>query len=134
MGGGATIAAMATYTSNQPYIAATEDLPWACAPTRGISYKSLRFDPETGAGAVLVHMTPGATYPRHRAHAGMDLLVVDGEVDFDRQRVGRGGFIHVPPGTDHQPHTQGGCVLYATFSGRVENLHAGWTPLGPRGE
>ena len=115
---------MATYRADQSYIASTEDLPWACAPTPGISYKSLRFDPETGAGAVLIHMTPNANYPRHRAVAGMDLLVLDGVVHYSGTKVARGGFIHVPPDTVNEPTTEEGCVLYATFSGRVENLHA----------
>ncbi len=117
---------MATYRTDQSYIASTEDLPWACAPAPGISYKSLRFDPETGAGAVLIHMTPHATYPRHVAHAGMDLLILDGEVEYNGIRVRRGGFIHVPPGTENQPKTVEGCVMYATFAGRVENVHGDW--------
>lgn len=123
---------MATYTSDRSYTADTDDMPWACAPTPGISYKSLRFDPETGAGAVLIHMTPNSTYPRHIAHGGMDLLVVDGEVAYVGRLVSRSGFIHVPPGTEHEPTTTTGCVLYATFSGRVENLHQGWTPRAPK--
>ncbi|MBM4342220.1 MAG: cupin domain-containing protein [Deltaproteobacteria bacterium] len=122
---------MATYTAHQYYTAHTEDLPWQCAPTPGISFKSLRFDPDTGQGAVLIHMTPNSVYPRHIAHGGLDVLVVDGEVVWDGQTVARGGFIHLPPGTHSEPRTVGGCVLYATFSGKVENLHQGWNPRAP---
>lgn len=122
---------MATYTSDKSYTAQTEDMPWACAPTAGISFKSLRFDPLTGAGAVLIHMTPNSVYPRHIAHGGMDLLVVDGSVTYIGSLVGRGGFIHVPPGTEHEPTSASGCVLYATFAGKVENLHNVWSPRAP---
>lgn len=114
---------MATYKSNQAHVCATEDLPWACAPTQGVSYKSLRFDPDTGAGTVLIHMTPDTTYPRHHVHAGMDLFVIDGEVEIHGQLLERGAFAHVPPGMTQSPFTARGCVLYATFAGKVENLH-----------
>jgi hypothetical protein len=106
------------------YIAASDLLPWSCAPAAGVSYKTLRYDRETGAGAVLIHMTPTTQYPRHRALAGMDVLVLDGDVQIQGERLGRGDFIHLPAGSQQAPVTASGCVLYATFGGRVENLHA----------
>lgn len=114
---------MSTYHSRQMHVASTEELPWACAPTAGVSYKSLRFDPESGAGVVLIHMTPNSTYPRHFATDGMDILILDGDVQLAGLTLVRGGFAHVPPGTEDAPYTREGCVLYATFSGRVEHLH-----------
>lgn len=114
---------MATYKSDRAHVCATDDMPWACAPTAGVSYKSLRFDPDTGAGAVLIHMTPDTTYPRHHVHGGLDLLVIDGEVEIHGQLLERGAFAHVPPGMTQAPYTSRGCVLYATFSGKIENLH-----------
>lgn len=104
-------------------VRATEDMPWACATTRGVSYKSLRFDPETGAGAVLIHMCPGTAYPRHKVHAGLDMLVLDGDLRIGDQTVARGSYAHVPAGALHAPTTTGGCVLFASFPGKVENLH-----------
>jgi hypothetical protein len=38
--------------------------------------------------------------------------------------VGRGAYAHVPAAAVLAPHTDSGCVLFVTFSGRVENLHA----------
>jgi len=109
-------------TDNYRY-ASTEDLPWACAAARGVSYKSLRFDPETGAGAVLIHMCPDTTYPRHRALAGIDLLVIDGDLLVRDTRVTRGCYAHLPAGSEVAPYSADGCVLFAAFPGRVENLH-----------
>lgn len=102
---------------------ASEEMPWACAPMRGVSYKSLRFQPETRAGAVLVHMTPGTTYPRARMHAGAEIFVIDGDLEQDGALIGRGGYCHLPAGMDAAPATRNGCVLFVTFPGQVENLH-----------
>ncbi|MFZ4579809.1 MAG: cupin domain-containing protein [Myxococcota bacterium] len=102
----------------------TDEQPWMCAASKGVSYKSLRFDPETRGGAVMIHMTPGTTYPRHRAHAGVEVLVLDGDLVVQGNRVNRGAYAHIPAAAVLAPHTESGCVLFVTFSGRVENLHA----------
>ncbi len=126
---------MSTYQNSEFFVASTDDLPWACAPAMGVSYKSLRFDPDSGAGAVLIHMTPQTHYPRTLAHDGMDVIVLDGQAIVAGHPLQRGGFAHVPPGTVDQPYTEQGCVLYATFSGRIEHLHpdpiAGEPPVIP---
>jgi hypothetical protein len=126
---------MSTYQTSELFVASTDDLPWACAPARGVSYKSLRFDPDTGAGVVLIHMTPHTRYPQTLAHDGMDVIVLDGEATVAGHALQRGGFAHVPPGTVDQPATTKGCVLYATFSGRIEHVHpdpiAGEPPMIP---
>ena len=107
---------------NQQFLDAG-DLPWMCSETRGVSFKSLRFDHETRAGAVLVHMCPGTTYPRHRVHAGEDVFVVDGEVVIGGQAMGRGAYVWVAPGTEQAPQTEKGCVLFVTYPGLIEHLH-----------
>lgn len=100
-----------------------EEMPWTCAPQRGVSYKSLRYDAETGAGAVLIHMTPGTTYPTHRLHAGLDVLVMDGDLEIAGTTLQRGAYAWLGSGVTQTPTTTEGCVLFATFAGRVENLH-----------
>jgi hypothetical protein len=105
-------------------VRASDEMPWACAPVRGVSYKSLRFDPESRAGAVLVHMCPGTTYARAKMHAGAEILVLDGELDYEGRRIARGGYVYLPPGIVAAPSTEAGCVLFVTFPGRVENLYA----------
>lgn len=102
----------------------TEFLPWTCADAKGVSYKSLRYDSETHAGAVLIHMCPETTYPEHLAHAGMDILVLDGDLSIAGAPLVRGSYAHVNAGNRAAPQTAEGCVLYVTFPGKVENLHA----------
>lgn len=100
-----------------------EEMSWLCAPQRGVSYKSLRYDPETGAGAVLIHMTPGTTYPTHRLHAGLDVYVLDGDLAIAGTTLQRGAYAWLASGVTQTPMTTEGCVLFATFAGRVENIH-----------
>ena len=99
-----------------------EDMPWTCHPEQGVSYKPLRYDHDDKSGAVLIHMTPGSTYPRYRAHAGQDVFVVDGELVLGEQSVRRGAYVHVAAGGEQSPRTDKGCVLFVTFPGDVEHL------------
>jgi hypothetical protein len=101
----------------------TDEMPWACAPQKGVSYKSLRFDQASGAGAVLIHMTPNSVYPSHKLHAGLDVLVLDGSLEIAGTTVTRGQYAFVAEGQTQTPATKDGCVLFATFAGRIENLH-----------
>lgn len=102
----------------------TESLPWTCAQANGVSYKSLRYDGESQGGAVLIHMCPESTYPQNLVHAGMDIFVLDGELTIADAALQRGSYAHVAAGAHTSPTSQAGCVLFVTFPGRVENLHA----------
>ncbi len=102
-----------------------EDMAWSCHPREGVSFKSLRYDHVTKSGAVMIHMCPDTTYPEYRALAGQDVLVVDGELLIGDERVRRGSYAFVSPGTQHAPRTTSGCVLFVSFPGEVEHLHAG---------
>lgn len=99
-----------------------EDMAWTCHPEKGVSYKSLRYDHGDKSGAVLIHMCPGSTYPRYRAHAGQDIFVVDGELILAGTTVRRGAYVHVDAGAEQAPHTEKGCVLFVSFPGDVEHL------------
>ena len=93
-------------------------------PTRflGVRYRSLRYDKSTGAGAVIIEMAANTTYGRHRHHAGEDVLVLGGELLIGTERYSAGSYLYSPPGSTHTPRTEQGCLLFATFPGRVEHL------------
>lgn len=101
-----------------------DDMAWTCHPSQGVSYKSLRYDHGDKSGAVMIHLCPGATYPTYRAHGGQDVFVLDGELLLGEIAVGRGNYVHVAPGSLQQPRTNKGCVLFVSFPGDVEHLHA----------
>ena len=101
-----------------------EDMPWSCAPTKGVSFKTLRFDHTTRAGAVMIHMCPDTTYPRFTTEKGQDVYVIDGELIIDGQHVRRGAYTWMPAGEEHAPHSEKGCVLFVAFPGAVHHHHA----------
>ncbi len=100
-----------------------DDMAWTCHPQRGVSYKSLRYDHGDKSGAVMIHLCPGATYPRYKAHAGQDIFVVDGELRVGASVIRRGGYVHVTAGSVEEPRTEKGCVMFVSFPGDVEHLH-----------
>jgi hypothetical protein len=102
-----------------------DDMPWTCHATPGVSYKPLRYDHDKRAGAVMIHLCPGATYPTYQAHAGQDVLVLDGELKLGDATIRRGGYLHVEPGSVQAPSTHQGCVLFVSFPGSVKHLHDG---------
>lgn len=99
-----------------------EDMAWTCHAHPGVSYKSLRYDHEGKGGAVMVHLVPGASYPRYLAHGGQDVYVVDGELLLDGARMGRGSYVHVAAGASQRPHSDKGCVLFVSFPAEIEHL------------
>lgn len=112
-----------TDMSDNQILLDAEDMPWSCAPTRGVSFKTLRFDHDTRAGAVMIHMCPGTTYPRFSTEKGQDVYVVDGELIIEESRVGRGSYAWMPAGREHAPTSDKGCVLFVTFPGAVHHRH-----------
>ena len=105
-----------------------EDMPWTCAYSKGVSFKSLRYDPLTKSGAAMIHMCPGSAYPRFKATKGQDIFVVDGDVHVGDNHVQRGAYAWVAPGASQAPHTDKGCVLFVSFPGGVEHEEGS---LGP---
>lgn len=95
---------------------------WEKSKHPGVEYKSLRFDRDTGAGAVLLRMAPGTSYPVHRHTAGEDVYVLDGILIVGEERLGAGSYLYSPPGSVHAPRTEQGVTLLAVFPGRVEDL------------
>jgi len=101
-----------------------EDMAWSCHPHVGVSFKSLRYDHDDKSGAVMIHMCPNTSYPEYRSLAGQDIFVVDGELIVGDESVKRGAYAFVAPGTRHAPRTEHGCVLFVSFPGEIEHIHA----------
>jgi anti-sigma factor ChrR (cupin superfamily) len=95
---------------------------WRASRHPGVRFLTLRYDRESGAGAVLIEMAPGASYPRHRHTAGEDVLVLEGELIIGEHRLGPGEYLYAPPGSVHAPRSDKGCLLFATYPGRIEHL------------
>ena len=100
----------------------TGSMPWLPSKHPGTSYKTLRFDRDSGAGTILLRMDPGASYPAHRHTGGEEVYVLSGDLRMGKEVHRAGAFVYSPPGSVHSPRTEEGCVLLVTFPERVEDL------------
>ncbi|MGI9334444.1 MAG: cupin domain-containing protein [Gammaproteobacteria bacterium] len=73
---------------------------------------SLSYDRESGKGAYLMRMEPGAmTVPHEHRHAE-EFMVLEGElIDDDGARFGAGDYVVYESGTFHNSRTETGCLL-----------------------
>lgn len=98
------------------------DLPWRPSPHAGVEWKKLRFDPATGASAVLLRFAAGASYGRHRHPGGEDYLVLEGSLEEAGRTWHAGSFVHHPPGSGHRPASAAGCLLFVTLPQPIEEF------------
>ena len=98
------------------------ELPWRPSPYAGVEWKKLRYDPASGASAVLLRFAPGATYGRHRHPAGEEYWVLEGSLEDGGRTWSAGSYVHHPPGSAHRPASAEGCLLYVTLGAPIEEL------------
>jgi len=95
-------------------------LPWRDTPCAGVRWKKLRFDPESGASAVLLEFAPGSAYDAHRHPAGEQYWVLSGELIDVGGRYGAGTYGYHPPGSVHRPRSDEGCVVLVMLAAPIE--------------
>lgn len=99
----------------------TDNIPWDSSESSGVFYKSLRYDKETKAGAVLIRMEPGSDYPEHEHTQGEDFIVLEGELIIGNEKFPALSYVYSPPKSVHHPRTEKGCTLFAVFHGKIIN-------------
>ncbi len=100
----------------------TETIPWEKTESLGVFYKSLRYDKETKAGAVLIRMDKNSTYPEHIHTMGEEFLIISGELCIGKDIYPEGSYAYCPPESKHHPYTVKGAILFAVFHGKIINL------------
>jgi anti-sigma factor ChrR (cupin superfamily) len=93
-------------------------------PTRhpGVSIHFFASDRATGHAAVMIKMSPGASYPGHR-HAGPEeLLVLQGGFRDETGHYHAGQYVRFDAGSVHHPIALDGedCVFFAIASEGIE--------------
>jgi quercetin dioxygenase-like cupin family protein len=86
-------------------------------PTRwpGISIRSLRRDPETGARASLLKFDPGAYMSRHLHPAGEEAFVLEGRLRFEETWYEAGAYLYSPPGSSDDVYSDTGGLLFVSL-------------------
>ncbi len=65
---------------------------------RGMHYKTLSVDPDTGACSLVVRFESGWQRPAGFSYTEMELFVLDGQIEAGDERWGPGQYLWIPPG------------------------------------
>jgi len=60
----------------------------------------------------LARYAPGARFPHHDHPKGEEILVLEGTLTDEHGSYGPGSWYRSPPGSDHAPWSEEGCLLY----------------------
>jgi anti-sigma factor ChrR (cupin superfamily) len=94
----------------QVSIDTTDAAGWTPGPQPGVEALPLhRYDKEV---VRLLRLAPGVRLEAHGHPAGEEILVLEGSFEDEHGRYAKGTWIRNPPGSDHRPSTETGCLLY----------------------
>ncbi len=89
-----------------------------------MSFLALSYDRESGQGAYLIRMEPGAETIWHVHPRREEYLILEGDlVEADGTVLGPGDYVIYSPGSAHNSRTVTGCLLIGidySFAGPVE--------------
>jgi len=89
----------------------THRAPWQAGEAEGVEVMPLYERPDERV--LLMRLAPGTRCPRHEHPGGEEILVLDGVLEDEHGRYGKGTWLRNPPGSAHAPQSAEGCVLYA---------------------
>jgi len=112
---------MCAMTDQSIYVDATA-AEWRELPEKGVFWKKLRFEKETGRSTVLVKFEPGAVYHPHSHPEGEEYYVLEGSLEDGGKSWGAGSYVCHPPGSRHRPSSREGCTLLIVLPKPVEPL------------
>jgi anti-sigma factor ChrR (cupin superfamily) len=88
----------------------TTTAPWQPGPAEGVSVMPLF---ERGSEKVVLwKLTPGVRLQRHNHPGGEETFVLEGLLEDELGRYPKGAWLRNPPGSEHQPFSPEGCLLY----------------------
>jgi anti-sigma factor ChrR (cupin superfamily) len=83
---------------------------WQPGPIDGVSHLPLYQSPAEQVG--LVRFAPGTHGRRHRHPGGEEIFVLEGTLADEHGRYPKGSWVRNPPGSEHAPFSDEGCVFY----------------------
>jgi anti-sigma factor ChrR (cupin superfamily) len=97
---------------SQYLIINTDEMEWIPSPAGGVLRKPLaRAEQERGHATSIVRYEKGAKFNSHPHPLGEEILVLEGIFSDEAGDYGPGSYIRNPPGSQHAPFSQEGCVI-----------------------
>ncbi len=94
-----------------------------------MSLLMLSHDRESGQGAYMIRMQPGAETLHHIHQRREEYLILEGDlIESDGTLLGPGDYVVYPPGSEHNSRTVNGCLLLGidySFTDRSSEAAAG---------
>ncbi len=88
----------------------TTAAPWQAGSVDGVSVLPLHTDDREAVR--LVRFAPGTDFPYHDHPGGEEVFVLEGALEDEGGRYGKGTWLRCPPGSDHTPSSPEGCLLF----------------------
>ncbi len=91
----------------------SDSIPWESSPMAGVTRRRLdRLDTDDHQVTTLVEYAPNSEFSPHTHHGGEELLILDGVFEDEYGAWPAGSYIRNPPGSNHQPGSKAGCLLF----------------------
>lgn len=109
-----------------------EDRPWI--PTSYGEQKYVRLNLQTGEWVLFARIQPDQQVAYHKHHGGLNLYVLEGELNFvdENWSAGPGTYVFEPPGNTHVELSERGVLMLVWSQGPLEFLNADNTPAEVR--
>jgi len=107
----------------QTYSLKRAELAWEAFDVPGISIATLRTEPG-GAMSCMVRMAAGTEAPLHRLPGGEEILMLEGVLAIEGERLEAGDYRRCPPGASHASRALTDAVFYLSLPGGIEFLRA----------
>jgi anti-sigma factor ChrR (cupin superfamily) len=91
------------------------ELPWTPTRFKGVEWKTLMEDKETGLMTALVRFAPGASLPDHEHVELEQTWVLEGSLEDDEGVVTAGNYVWRPAGNRHHARSPKGCLCLSMF-------------------
>lgn len=99
--------------ATQRRVVRTDQQAWQRSPSDGVLRKRLENEfAESGRTTGLVQFMPGASFSSHSHPMGEEILVLQGCFSDETGDYPAGTYLRNPPGSQHQPFSKEGCVLF----------------------
>jgi anti-sigma factor ChrR (cupin superfamily) len=100
----------------------TNRMAWQAGGEPGVSVKRLFKDPAFPERMRLEKWAAGTHRARHTHPQGVEVFVLEGAFADENSHYAKGAWLRSPPGAEHAPFTEEGCILYIKENGFPEVL------------